>query len=353
MEENENRTPTDEQLKKPVEEQDLLFFGEQSQPAFQMSAEQPSLKKVNFFKRDLGLSSITGGLTYSLAVLLYLGLSFLLLFVILLAKIDTSGDAFFYVSSLFSPLAIGITLIIIMATRKVKFKEFFRINTQAKYFLMAVLLTFGLLFIGAIISEIFITVLEAFGYTPSESTLPDVSGVKIIPAIIFMAIMPAFFEELLFRGLILHSAEQSMGSVRAILVTGFCFALMHGSPQQTVHQFILGCMLGLLTVRSGSLLPAMLTHFLNNLIAVILLAFSDSLGLEITTEVVTSLEILGGMLIYAAIGAAIGVVAWLITDKRKPLLECKGGGVKTFFSGASVGIAIMGIMWLLDLLSII
>ena len=128
-----------------------------------------------------------------------------------------------------SPLAICITLAVILCTRKVKFKEIFPVKTNAKYYLMAVLLTFGMLFIGSIVSTFFLNFLEIIGYTPDDSFLPDVSGVQILPAIIFMALIPAFFEELIFRGIILHSAEQSMGSVRAIFITGFCFALMHGS----------------------------------------------------------------------------------------------------------------------------
>lgn len=360
MEENDSRLPDENQIRSEEDKprsafEDLMFMDEPQtespqtiQPVTQEVAAPP-LKKVNYFKRDLGLSSITGGLTYSLAVLLYVGLSFFISFILGIANVNTDGNVFIYVSSLVSPLAICITLAIILCTRKVKFKEIFPVKTNAKYYLMAVLLTFGMLFIGSIVSTFFLNFLEIIGYTPDDSFLPDVSGVQILPAIIFMALIPAFFEELLFRGIILHSAEQSMGSVRAIFVTGFCFALMHGSPQQTVHQFLLGCMLSFLTVRSRSVLPAMLVHFLNNLIAVVMLAFSDSLGLAVTMEEFTPADMLLGLFVYAAIGAAIGMFVWLINDRRKPLLAGKKYGVSNFFIGASVGIVIMSVMWILDL----
>ena len=142
MEENDSRLPDENQIRSEEDKprsafEDLMFMDEPQtespqtiQPVTQEVAAPP-LKKVNYFKRDLGLSSITGGLTYSLAVLLYVGLSFFISFILGIANVNTDGNVFIYVSSLVSPLAICITLAVILCTRKVKFKEIFPVKSNA------------------------------------------------------------------------------------------------------------------------------------------------------------------------------------------------------------------------------
>ena len=82
--------------------------------------------------------------------------------------------------------------------------------------------------------------------------------------------LPAFCEELLFRGVLLNACENGMGSIRAVFTVGFCFALFHGSPEQTVYQFIAGCVFAFVAVRSRSVTPSVLMHFINNALIVIL-----------------------------------------------------------------------------------
>lgn len=356
--ENELQTTGNEEFPQPpaeppkqsaVENEAVQPSAGESAPLLATVNTVQAVKKVRLLKRDLGLSSLTGGLSYSLVVLLYIGANLLTLLIVWLAHINTDTDVFSYLAMLISPLAICLTMAIILSVRKVKFKEICPVKTKPKYYLLAVILTIGCLGIGVIASGVFVAILEFFGYTPSESSLPDFTGIKIIPAIISVAIVPAIFEELMFRGVILRSAEKSMGGVRAIFVTGFCFALMHGSPQQTVHQFLLGCGIAFLTLRSGSILPGMVAHFLNNLIALLLSLVYDS----ILTANQTLLGIGIMIFLYIATEAFIGALIWLIFDRKNSLKKCQKGGVKVFFIAATLGIVLMSVMWLLDLFSIL
>ncbi|WLT31987.1 CPBP family intramembrane glutamic endopeptidase [Geothrix sp. PMB-07] len=74
-------------------------------------------------------------------------------------------------------------------------------------------------------------------------------------------------EEPLFRGLILSGFLLRYGPRKAIIGSALLFALFHMNP----WQFPIGCLAGLLfgwlTVRTGSLWPAVFAHFLNNLSA--------------------------------------------------------------------------------------
>ena len=83
-----------------------------------------------------------------------------------------------------------------------------------------------------------------------------------------LAVAPAFFEELAFRGLLQPALTTAWGAGPGILSTAFLFALFHMSPAQTVVQFILGTAIGWMRYRTKSLWPCVLGHALHNGIAV-------------------------------------------------------------------------------------
>jgi sodium transport system permease protein len=78
------------------------------------------------------------------------------------------------------------------------------------------------------------------------------------------ALAPAVCEEIAFRGLILTGLHRRFRQRNAILVSAFLFALYHLNVFLFLPAFGLGIVLGLLTVRSRSLVPAILFHFLYN-----------------------------------------------------------------------------------------
>lgn len=86
------------------------------------------------------------------------------------------------------------------------------------------------------------------------------------------ALVPAICEEALFRGLLLGGLR-SLGAGWAVLISSLLFGLAHGSVYRLLPTFTLGMVMGLLRWRSGSLLPSMMFHGVNNGIAVTLLYF--------------------------------------------------------------------------------
>ena len=72
-------------------------------------------------------------------------------------------------------------------------------------------------------------------------------------------------EELVCRGLSLYYAEKAFSRFWiANVLQAFLFACMHGNIIQGSYAFVLGLMLGYLTKRYHSLIPAMLLHFVVN-----------------------------------------------------------------------------------------
>lgn len=86
--------------------------------------------------------------------------------------------------------------------------------------------------------------------------------------IISTVIMAPIVEEMLFRGAIEgHLLRIWKKPAYAIIVSALLFGLVHGNLVQAPFAFLLGLALGWIYYRSGSLLPSMLMHFVNNLTA--------------------------------------------------------------------------------------
>jgi membrane protease YdiL (CAAX protease family) len=86
----------------------------------------------------------------------------------------------------------------------------------------------------------------------------------------FLAVLVApVMEELVFRGLLLQGLRRHWPAAPAVLTTALLFALFHANPWQFMGPLLLGLFFGWLTVRSGSLWPAILAHALNNATALV------------------------------------------------------------------------------------
>jgi sodium transport system permease protein len=83
-----------------------------------------------------------------------------------------------------------------------------------------------------------------------------------------LAVLPALLEELVFRGFLLSGLRSAFRGRRAgfwaVLVTAGFFGLFHIYPEKWVTTGLIGLLLGYLTVRTGSLWPAVLCHAANN-----------------------------------------------------------------------------------------
>lgn len=101
----------------------------------------------------------------------------------------------------------------------------------------------------------------------SMATFVDTLGIPL--AIAVLALCPAVFEELAFRGLLQGRLSAVMGRTQGILITGCAFALAHGLTFAFPIHLGLGVYLCWLRARSGSLLPGMLFHALYNTAVII------------------------------------------------------------------------------------
>lgn len=91
---------------------------------------------------------------------------------------------------------------------------------------------------------------------------------EFIMALIFMALLPALFEEMFFRGTIQTLFERWWGKpILAIVVTALIFSLIHASVFLFMSRVVLGIVLGLLYYKTRNLWVNTFVHFANNALA--------------------------------------------------------------------------------------
>ena len=87
--------------------------------------------------------------------------------------------------------------------------------------------------------------------------------------LLVFAVTPAICEEVAFRGFILSGFSRNKRTGLAIVFSSLAFGIIHMIPQQVFNATLLGLVLGLLTIRSNSLFPAVLFHFIYNSLQVL------------------------------------------------------------------------------------
>lgn len=96
----------------------------------------------------------------------------------------------------------------------------------------------------------------------------------MILSIIVVAILPAFVEELLFRGL-LYNAHRKIDIKWACVINGLLFGLLHGNFNQFAYAFVMGWIFAMVAECTGSVLSTIWCHFIINANSIILAYIGD------------------------------------------------------------------------------
>ena len=96
-------------------------------------------------------------------------------------------------------------------------------------------------------------------------------------SILLIAVLPAFCEELAFRGFVLSGLRHVGHKWRAIVISSLFFAVTHAVFQQSIVSFLAGLVIGYVAVQTGSIVPCILFHMVHNSMALI----SSKVGTEL------------------------------------------------------------------------
>jgi len=143
---------------------------------------------------------------------------------------------------------------------------------KPKVILIAIALGLLAFFINIAVSTVFNGFISFFGYNnpfvSGGAEIPIFSGGwELLINLVLVALLPAFCEEFLHRGLLLNEISK-IGYKKAIILSALLFSLIHFNINQISYAFVIGLILAVVVVVSKNIWPAIIIHFINNGISV-------------------------------------------------------------------------------------
>lgn len=166
-----------------------------------------------------------------------------------------------YLRLLYSQLILVFPAGIYMMINHINIKEFVRIKKiNFPTVLLLVLLGF---FLRPVLS-----LLNAISMLWVKNQIQDtakqlLSEVNIWLALITIAVIPAVFEEFVYRG-VFYNEYRKVNPGKAILLSGLLFGLMHMNLNQFIYAFVMGAIFALIIEATDSILASVVVHFTIN-----------------------------------------------------------------------------------------
>lgn len=146
------------------------------------------------------------------------------------------------------------------------------------------------------------------GFSSSGLAIPDNTFGWFVFNVVFVALLPAIFEEFIFRGII-YNGLRSKGFWFASIISALMFALIHLSIEQFVFPIVMGLVFALILEKTGSILYTMITHFCNNFIVVLISYIATFTGRDMATLDTTSWL---GAVLAIVIAIVAGIIIWVL-----------------------------------------
>lgn len=247
--------------------------------------------------------------SFSLALLLFLGVSYLLVYALqyISYQIFYSGigvsftvDFTYLFSSLCSILGLGLPFLLLLKAHGENFLDVLDFKPTGFNSILYVLSGLGIAFLFNIPFNFLVAFLQGYGIDLSSSdVLVPTSVMGIVIMAFSSALIPAVFEEFVFRGVILKKLRKH-GDKLAIVSSAMLFAVTHRSAISICVTFLIGLVLGFLYVKTENLWVPIAVHFLNNAISTassLIYAYStDEIGASILTTSIFYGVILVGLI---------------------------------------------------------
>ncbi len=134
-----------------------------------------------------------------------------------------------------------------------------------KVWLLVVPISILFYFFTVLVSRVYYLIVLLSGYTPTSSAGIIYGGpFSLVMWIAIGAVLPAIFEEFTHRGLLVSALRNRGNEIEVIFLSALLFGAMHGNIVQFGYAFVGGLIMGYLAVKTNSIFPAMLLHFMNN-----------------------------------------------------------------------------------------
>ncbi|MCR4688132.1 MAG: CPBP family intramembrane metalloprotease [Saccharofermentans sp.] len=199
-----------------------------------------------------------------------------------------------------------VAILMLKFTKTARLRDFIRKpEMNAFHVVLAIFVALGISSIDSIIMNLLDSVFgssnEALGELLGSGLFSD-KPVAMIGSILYIALIGPITEEFLLRGCVLPMSSHV--SARAgIFLSALLFGLMHGNIGQIFNAFLLGLALAYVTVKSRSIVPAILMHIANNSYSVIM----SFVCMDLTEAQYKTLD-----LVTSIVFAVLGIVSAII-----------------------------------------
>ena len=185
--------------------------------------------------------------------------------------VATQPNAYLITNTIYYLVAIGVPMLVgCTLLRSTGDSMSVRRSVSGSLWIGYLLFGMGMCVFANLVASATGAVFSVFSLYPAEMPLTtDGTWQNALLSVFSLAVLPAIFEEILFRGVVVTLLRPA-GERVAIALSAMVFALAHGSLTQIPFAWILGVVFAYLYLRTGNLLLTMTLHFLNNTMAVLL-----------------------------------------------------------------------------------
>jgi len=177
-------------------------------------------------------------------------------------------------------LTFGLVILIGYRKSHKKFNEVFMFNNVPLNLWIAIIVfMFGFMILSSELNNLlnYILPMPEFLQDMFDSIL---ANEYIIISIILIGIVPAFVEEMFFRGVILSGFKENYSQKKAIIVSALLFGIIHLNPWQFVPAFIIGIISAWVCLQTKSILPSIYMHLFNNMLSVFVAKSGDIISIK-------------------------------------------------------------------------
>ena len=192
--------------------------------------------------------------------------------------------------------------------------------------LISVIAIFGLFYFVGLFDVLF----GYLGYVPEESILPNNTILWLLVNILLSAVLPAIFEELIFRSVIFRGLKNK-GFWFACIVSSIMFMLVHLSLGSVVYPILMGIIFCLIVKKTGSVVYSAIVHFCNNSIALIIQYIQNANGINLFPPASLWWQVLLAILVAAlSYGLILLIIKFCLKNKTEndSIISVDGDNVK-------------------------
>ncbi|MCL2556074.1 MAG: CPBP family intramembrane metalloprotease [Firmicutes bacterium] len=213
------------------------------------------------------------------------------------------------------------------------FKESNFVKTRKTTLGLSIAIGIAGVFLGIVVGLIANIVFIMFGYQipPNVPYHPQNFNIGLFLLSIFLiVVLPSFCEEFAMRGIFLNSMKSVFVNTTVVVILGLSFGLFHQNIRQFFPTFVAGIIMGILTIKTGSVWPAVIVHAVNNGMAVFFdyaqfygwgNNFVDRLFRSITSLGLISVLFTAALSLTIIIPSMMAINKWAKDDKSEKKVE--------------------------------